>query len=326
MTGAGAGRTEGAVETFLGFGKVVLQLGLTVLATWFILRAVGFDLETLRGYDLDALSFRPGSLVASVLVLLLSFLVSASLWGVMVREIGVDEVGMMATLRVFFTANLGRYIPGKLWQIAGLAYLAKGEGVPAGTAIGSAVLGQAFSLCGATLLGAGVLLGVGGGLEGSSGWGAVVVLVILLGATSPGILRRILPFWFRLARQSYPGGFRPDHAFGVRWMGLYALTWGGQGVAFWFLCRGLGFDLPVLQAVPAYSAAYVLGYLFLPAPAGVGVREGVMVGLLAPTLGPGVAVVAVVARIWTTLVELVPALFLAGGYLKPSKPGDGNVG
>lgn len=309
-----------------GFGRIVLQLGLTALVTWFILRGVGFDLEALRGFDLSDLKLRPVSLWVSVGVLLLAFIVSASLWGVMVREIGVAEVGFVAALRVFFTANLGRYIPGKLWQIAGLAYLAKGEGVHTGTAIGSAVLGQAFSLGGATLLGAGVLLGVGRGGEQSFGWGAVVVMVVLLGATSPGILKRILPFWFRLARQPYPATFRPDHAFGLRWMGLYALVWGGQGLAFWLLCRGLGFDLPLLQAASAYSAAYVLGYLFLPAPAGVGVREGVLVGILGPSLGPGVAIVAVVARLWTTLVELLPALFLAGGYLRRPRPGGGNGG
>jgi uncharacterized membrane protein YbhN (UPF0104 family) len=233
---------------------------------------------------------------------------------------------LVAALRVFFTANLGRYIPGKLWQIAGLAYLAKGEGVPAGTAIGSAVLGQAFSLCGATLVGAGVLLGIGGGGERSFGWGAVVIMVGLLGATSPSLLKRILPLWFRLARQPYPGTFKPDQAFGVRWMGLYALVWCAQGLAFWLLCRGLGFDLPLIQAVAAYAAAFLMGYLFLPAPAGVGVREGVLVGLLGSALGPGVAVLAVAARLWTTLVELLPALFLAGGYLKRRQPGGENGG
>ena len=31
------------------------------------------------------------------------------------------------TVRVFMVANLGRYVPGKIWQIAGLAYLAKRE-------------------------------------------------------------------------------------------------------------------------------------------------------------------------------------------------------
>jgi hypothetical protein len=306
---------------FLRGAKLALQLLLTVAITWFILKAVGFDLQELRAFDLSTLSPRWGLLALSALILLVAYLFSAALWGLMVRQISGFEVGFVPSIRVFFTANLGRYIPGKLWQIAGLAYLAKGEGVPAGTAMGAAVLGQAFSLAGATLLGAGVLLGIGGGASFGGGWAAVVLLALLLTATSPGIFKLLLPLWFRLARQDVPGGFRPDPSFGVRWMGLYALGWTLQGVAFWVLVRGLGFDLSVLKAVPAYSGAYVAGYVFLMAPAGVGIRESILVGILGPVVGAGAAVIALAARLWTTLVELVPALFLASGYIKRGKEG-----
>jgi uncharacterized membrane protein YbhN (UPF0104 family) len=234
----------------------------------------------------------------------------------MVKEIGGYEVGMIPALRVFFTANLGRYLPGKLWQVAGLAYLARGEGVPAGTATGAAILGQAFSLAGATLIGSGVLLGIGWAGALGGGWVAVLLLFLLLGATSPVFLRSFLPLCFRLAKQPVPRGFRPDHAFGLRWMGLYALAWVFQGLGFWLLAMGLGFELTLMEGVPAFGAAYVAGYLALFAPAGAGIREGVLVFLLGPILGVGAGVLALLARLWTTAVELVPAVILAGGYLK----------
>jgi hypothetical protein len=302
-------------------GKIAFHLLLTGLVTWFILEAVDFSLAELRAFDLKALEVDWGLLVLSSVVLLVAYLFSAGLWGLMVREIGGYEVGFVPALRVFFTANLGRYLPGKLWQIAGLAYLARGEGVPAGTATGAAVLGQAFSLAGATLLGAGVLLGSGRGPGPGGGWVALVLLFVLIGATSPGILKRLLPLWFRLARQTAPGGFRPDHAFGVRWMGLYALGWALQGLGFWVLARSFGFGLTLLEGVPAYPAAYVAGYVALFAPAGVGIREGLLVVFLGPILGAGAAILALAARLWATVVELVPALFLASGYLKPSGKG-----
>jgi hypothetical protein len=302
-------------------GKLLLQLLLTGVVTWFILEAVGFSLEELRAFELSDLTINWGLLALSSLVLLLAYLFSAGLWGLMVREIGGYEVGFVPSLRVFFTANLGRYLPGKLWQIAGLAYLAKGEGVPAPTATAAAILGQAFSLAGATLVGAAVLLGSGRGPSFGGGWTAAVLLVLLLGATFPGILKALLPLWFRLARQEVPGGFRPEPAFGVRWMGLYAIGWAVQGLAFWILVRSLGFDLTLLEGVPAYPAAYVAGYVVLFAPAGAGIREGMLVVFLGPILGTGAAVVAILARLWTTVVELLPALVLAGGYLRSSKKG-----
>lgn len=304
-------------------GKPLLQLLATGVVTWFILRVVGFNLEELRAFDLSALVVNWGLIGLSSALLLLAYLYSAALWGLMVGEIGAYEVGFVPSLRVFFTANLGRYLPGKLWQIAGLAYLAKGEGVPAPAATGAAILGQAFSLAGATLVGGGILLGNGRGPAFGGAWAAAGLLVLLLVATIPGILKGLLGFWFRLAKRDVPKGFRPDHAFGVRWMGLYAIGWTLQGLAFWVLVRGLGFDASLLQGVPAFPAAYVAGYLVLFAPAGVGVREGMLVVFLGPVLGAGAAVVALLARLWTTVMELVPALLLAGGYLKSAKKGVG---
>jgi uncharacterized membrane protein YbhN (UPF0104 family) len=304
-------------------GKLGFQLILTAGVTWFILKAVGFNLGELRAFDLSGLAVDWVLLTLSSVLLLVAYLYSAGLWGLMVREIGGHEVGFVPSLRVFFTANLGRYLPGKVWQIAGMAYLAKGEGVSAGAATGAAILGQGFSLAGATLIGTGVLIGSGRGPHLGGGWFGAGLLVLLIGAMAPGILKGLLSLWFRLAKQEVPGGFRPDHAFGVRWMGLYAIGWILQGLAFWILARGLGFDLTLLEGVPAFPAAYLAGYVALFAPAGAGIREGVLVALLGPIMGAGAAVVALVARLWTTVVELLPALVLASGYMRTSKKGGG---
>jgi glycosyltransferase 2 family protein len=305
-------------------GKLLLQLSLTGVVTWFILRSVGLDLGGFRTLDLSLWAVRWTRVGLSCLVLLVAYAYSGGLWGVMVREMGGYEVGAVPALRAFFTANLARYVPGKLWQIAGLAYLARREGVPPATSTGAAVLGQAFALAGATLVGAGVLLGGDLGQRFGGGWAAGVLLVLLVAATFPAVLRGAMALWFRLARAEVPGGFRPDQAFGVRWMVLYAVGWLLQGLAFWMLVRGLGLHLPVFQAVVAYSAGYALGYVAFFAPAGIGVREGFLVAFLGPILG-GVdaAALAVVARVWSTAIELLLALSLAGGYLRSSRKGEG---
>jgi uncharacterized membrane protein YbhN (UPF0104 family) len=79
-------------------------------------------------------------------------------------------------------------------------------------------------------------------------------------------------------------------------------------VAFWVLVAGLGLDAAFLATASAFAAAYVLGYVMVFAPAGLGVREGFLIALLSPQLGAGPAgAVAVIARLWTTVVEIVPA-------------------
>src|SRR5207247_2269022 len=94
---------------------------------------------------------------------------------------------------------------------------------------------------------------------------------------------------------------------------LTVLSWGTYGAALWMLARGLVPDapipLPLATAIGAFALGYILGLLALFAPGGVGVRELVLVGLLAPFLGSGGAVVVSVAsRVLLTLMEAAAAL------------------
>jgi uncharacterized membrane protein YbhN (UPF0104 family) len=67
--------------------------------------------------------------------------------------------------------------------------------------------------------------------------------------------------------------------------------------------------LPLPAAIGAFTLGYILGLLALFAPGGVGVRELVLIGLLAPFLGSGGAVaVSVASRLVLTVLEAAAAL------------------
>ena len=92
---------------------------------------------------------------------------------------------------------------------------------------------------------------------------------------------------------------------------LTVVAWVAYGAAFWMLARGLvatgSLSLPM--AIGAFTLAYILGWLALFAPGGVGVRELVLVGMLAPTLGTGGALaVTVASRVLLTVLEAAAAL------------------
>ena len=154
--------------------------------------------------------------------------------------------------------------------------------------------------------------------------GVVVALMLVL--TLPAVLKPILKLLFRRVEGADPEPLWPGQAFGLRWVVLYAVSWVIQGGAFWLLALGLGMGLGPVQGVAIFPAAYLMGYIAIFAPAGIGVREGFLILFLNPILGAGGAVVAVIARLWTTTVELVPALLLAGGYVKASKRDEGEGG
>lgn len=300
-----------------------LQLALTVAVTWFIVDRVGLGLAELG--ELDAALWVPDPLllVAASLLLLVGYGASAAIWGLVVRELGGPRLAAGDAVRIFMLANLGRYVPGKVWQIAGLAALAKGKGVPAGTAVSAAVLGQGIALVGAAAVGMGALLG---GPESLRRWGvagAVAVGVAIALLAIPSVFARVAAAWLRVTRTEAPAGLGLGH--GLRWLALYALNWVLYAFAFWVLARSMGLGGALLPVASAFAAAYVLGYLMVFAPAGLGPREGFLIAFLTPHLGAApAAVLAVVARLWTTVVELVPAAVFWLGWVR-TRPAGGEA-
>ena len=299
------------------YGIRLAQLILTVAVTWFIIDRVGIGLADLR--EVDARGLRPDWILFTLasLLLLLGFFFSALLWRRMIGEMGGPVIGRGEACRIYFTANLGRYLPGKLWQVAGLALLAERVGVSRSIATGAAILGQAIALGGAAVIGFGAALGAGAPPAG--GWALwplaalPLVLVLLL---VPPLFRRLVAGWFRLLRTTPPAGLEIRASFGPRWLALYSVNWLVYVTAFALMVRSLGIDVSVFFLGPAFAAAYVLGYLVLFAPAGMGPREGFLIAFLEPLTGAAAALlVAVVARVWMTFLELAPALLLGGSHL-----------
>ena len=294
----------------------LVQVALTVAVTWFILDRVGIDLAALRGQDLGEWKPNPFTFTASCLVLLSGYLVSAALWGLIVRDLGGPALAPRTSMRLFLVANLGRYVPGKIWQIAGLAYLAKREGVSGGIATGAAVLGQGVAILAASLLGAGMLFGPEE-LWRRLGWiglaGAIAIAVAVTGlVTVPSFFWRAVGLWCRVTRTDPPGSPRRGRHVGVRWLALYVGNWTLYTVAFWLLYLSFGEWKAFMQVGPAFALAYVAGYAAVFAPAGAGIREGFLVLLLRSVMGEEEALVfALIARVWATAVELLPAAIFA---------------
>ncbi len=287
-----------------------IQLLLTVSVTWFVLAQVDVTLPDALASG-DALPNPSGAFItASVVVLLWGFVMSAWWWARMTRELGGRDPGLIGAARIVFSANLGRYLPGRFWQIAGLAVLSGRDGISPAVAGTAGVLGQAFSLAAVGVLAAPVLLGPG---YSDAGSGIVIVAALVLFITLTSIrpiLRATLGLAFRIGGRSVEPLPRVGSMFGLRWLGLYLLNWTLYGLAFVLFVRGLGFAVGWLELTSAFAAAYLLGYAAVFAPAGLGVREGFLIAFLQIEIGAAAVGVALLTRLWMTAVELLPA----GGF------------
>jgi uncharacterized membrane protein YbhN (UPF0104 family) len=86
--------------------------------------------------------------------------------------------------------------------------------------------------------------------------------------------------------------------------GLSFLPALGGAVVYAIVLRELDSTTSIMRTALAFSAAWVAGYVALPFPAGIGVREAVLVGLL-PAPAAVVTAASIVHRLLTMLAELI---------------------
>jgi hypothetical protein len=203
-------------------------------------------------------------------------------------------------------SSLGKYVPGKVWAIAGMALMAQQAGVAAWAATASAVVLQALAIgTGAAIVG---LTGAVGLESAHPGARAALGLLVLASAAGIGLIlwppavRRLL----RLARVPAEAAGAPSPAAVLGGILANAVAWVGYGAALWLLARGLLPDvkLELWTAVAVFTASYLAGFLALLAPGGLGVREGLFILMLQQPIGIGAATaLAVASRLLLTLTE-----------------------
>lgn len=260
-------------------------------------------------------AIHPGLLVASAVLVWAMYAILIQAWRAMLRGWG-DRLPFLTAARIWTVSSLGKYIPGKLWAIAGMAVMAQRAGVRRWTAAASAVVLQALAVgTGAAVVGA----AGSASLQSRYPWvpSALMLLVglSLLGIALllwPPVIRRLLRLVRLEAEGASPGG-------GAVLAGMIAnvVAWAGYGLAFWLLARGL-FDAPAFTpalAITTFAASYIAGLLFLPAPAGIGVRESVVILMLGGALGePTALALAIASRVLLTITEFgAAAPFLLAG-------------
>jgi uncharacterized membrane protein YbhN (UPF0104 family) len=224
-------------------------------------------------------------------------------WIVLLRRLGT--AAPLAWITIFFKSQLGKYLPGSVWQYAGRVGLARRWGVPVQRGVISVAAEIGYSALAAAavaslILGAIAAVGVFVGLA----------LLLLLGTALKGRLAGV----FARVRSTKNGGYLDRNsavaAIGAApvAIGLYLVVWGLYGLAFWTTGRAL-FAVPLSdlpQYIGVFALAWLAGLVAFFAPGGIGVREAVIAALLASRLGEADAiVVAATSRIILSAIDLI---------------------
>jgi uncharacterized membrane protein YbhN (UPF0104 family) len=111
----------------------------------------------------------------------------------------------------------------------------------------------------------------------------------------------------RLTKRAWPEDLVPAQDRILRSYGWAVASLGGGGAAFAVLATSVDAPRSIAAAVPAFALAWTAGFLALPFPSGVGIREAVLIGILAE---PGRAAPMIAASLAHRLVSMVVELTL----------------
>ena len=261
------------------------------------------------------------SLIEASLLVLLAYAVLIETWR-RVLAAWDTQLPWWTACRIWFAAGLGKYIPGNLWSLAALGVMARERGASSVAAAGSSIIVNVFNLVSGLVL---VLIFASRLVPHAA------VFALAAAASVAGVVAA--PMWLPAAVRLVCRVTRREVRLPV--IPPSTVWWSLAGTAFAWCAYGAAFKLfaiailgdnavhgGVVLYIAAYTAAYIVGFITLVAPAGIGVREaGIWEGL--PLLGlttyGDAVLVAVISRLWLTVLEVVPGLVaLAAGHLRPS--------
>lgn len=249
-----------------------------------------------------------GFLLLALGLSLLGAVFAALSWRAVSAGLGA-RLGVRDACVVYLVGQVGKYLPGGVWNVLASAELGSDRGVERRRTVGTLLVAVLLSAVVAATLALLTLPGAPGGLLEGQPW-MVVLAPLVLVAAAPVVLNRALVLLLRATRQA-PVAERLGPG-PVVVAGLWSLaSWVAVGLQVLVLAVAVG-AAPgtglVRLSLGGYALAWLVGTALVFLPAGVGAREAMLALALAPVLGTGgILVVVLLSRVLLTAADLLAA-------------------
>jgi glycosyltransferase 2 family protein len=271
----------------------IVRLGFLV-AVVALLAAALADQGPKLYHDVQHLSL--GVVALALAASLVSLFASLMVWRTAIGDLG-SPLSIGDACRVMFIGQLAKYIPGSVWPVFAQMELGADRGIPRGRSAVSVLVSYAVMVTTGGMIAAVVLPLAGNGAISSHLWAiAAVPLGILV--LCPPVLNRLLALLLRVLRRKPLDGAASWRGVAMC-IGWAAVVWAANGAMTYLLLARLAGHRGelVLLAVGGFALSWVAGFLAVFAPAGAGVREVVLIGVLSSRTSAAAALtVALVTR------------------------------
>ena len=249
-----------------------------------------------------------GTMLASYVLGLAGVAATFPVWRQVLGGLGVD-MPWGAGSRVFFVSQLGKYLPGSVWPVMMQMEAGHNRGAARRTMLVANLASILICCCVGLVIGC-LLLPFHDTHALERYWWALLALPLLLAVLHPRTMPAVLDRLCALLGRP-PLGERLDGRSEIRASAWSVVSWAALGAHLAILCasQGHGGLSTFVLATGSMAFAFSLGVLFIPAPAGAGIRDVVLVLALGVVLTTGQALAVVVA---SRVILIACDLTLAG--------------
>lgn len=275
-----------------------------------------YAMRTLRGQDLSqyvSVSAITGIGIAAICYSLI-IPISSLAWRRLLSDMGVDK-GWGELSVIMAVTQLAKYIPGNIGQHVGRAAMSLGRGIPLRPYSISVVSEAVLAVIAATVIGVSgcAMSGMSTTILRQHGTTALPIIIVLVCASALMIIlaRHMLPRVLQqLALRQHNDGTPvslPRNGALAYALVAYLLNYVifGVGITVMVLLLLPGQQAQWLLLTGSFALAWVIGFFAPGAPAGLGVREGVMLTLLHFSYSkPDALLIVIALRLATTAGDI----------------------
>jgi glycosyltransferase 2 family protein len=285
-----------------------LSLVLGVTAVALLIRTGMAGWTELRNSDT---SLQVGWLAASTALAAAAMTWIAGTWRQVMQLCGC-ELPTSTTVGAYYLGEIGKYVPGAIWPVVGRGELARQQRLARQQPAEREPIYESVLLSLAYLFLAGLVVAfVGITASGFKGGWPLLLLLILpagLGALHPQIAKPVLAKATKLTHGKFKAPTLPEWSISAQMIVRYIPAWLFVVGSSWCASRAIALSIPLMSLVGATCLGWVAGFVFIPAPGGLGPRELVFTMLLAHNIRPGqAALFAVATRISFIAVDALGA-------------------
>ena len=284
--------------------KKFLKYIIVVSIIFFLIKSLYSNWNQLSTYN-----WKPNLLLLSLsfIFALIHLLAMAWCWRRILIKIG-GSLSIRKGLQIYFSSQLGRYIPGKVWVVLGRVSSCNQEGISKIKTTASIVYEVVISIFAASLF---FIMSIPfwefNKISNKIGIYYIIIPFCLFILIHPKIFNKGVNIVLKQLRKE-PIKISMPYRDILEILLLDIIFWAFLGVAFYLFINST-YTLSINKApivAGIFSISWVIGFLSFLTPGGIGVREGVLTFLLSYQMPVAMAVfIAILSRVWLTIAELV---------------------